>query len=112
MVETYLNDKGQTVYRLRKITDLALLPEHLLDEVIAQLPIFLYALRLLIAASADEGGTSGEALMAELHDYVDFADDGEHAIKLRVDGIEDPLFAVKLNKKEGDRVSDLGDRDE
>lgn len=46
------NDRGQTVYRLEKIVDLAGLPEEELEKALSMLPVMIHGLRAAGFAAA------------------------------------------------------------
>lgn len=69
------NDKGQDVYELSKITDIALLPDHMAEHALEVLPLFVYSLRLQISGAIANG--TYEEWMAICPDSVEIVDDGE-----------------------------------
>lgn len=98
MIETFANDKGETVYRLRKVTDFIHLPEHLVEEALRQLPVLIHSARLLLATAGDDY----EDLCLNMRDYIDFVDDKELAVTFKIESSGDQLAKITM-REEGDR---------
>ena len=103
MLETYINSHGHTVYRIRSINDLALIPEHCLDNALQSLDLYVRGLRAIVAsleATYKEQGLrfdKEEALSTYFESYVDYIDD------CRVEatyGESDDDVLMKITKRE------------
>lgn len=95
-MQAYKNEQGQDVYRIEKITDLALLPDGVFERnnVFEQLEFFIANLRLIVAALKSEG-LDANKIQSVFEDcvvpFVDLVDDGITSASFGVEG-EDGYF--------------------
>ena len=89
------NEKGQDVYILENATDFALLPEHLVEPALAELPLAIYSLRILLVAAEAEGKL--DEMIAAIP-TLEFCDDGEFATRFKAGSAssERELFSVRI----------------
>lgn len=76
------NDQGQDVYRLDSIVDIALMPDHMVDQALEALPLLIHYTRMLLAV-AESDGTRAQ-IEASLPPFLEFVDDGKIAVSHRV----------------------------
>jgi hypothetical protein len=98
-MHTFTNDQGQTVYRIERITDLALLPGDVLDrnDVFKQMEFFVLNLRLLLASAESEDHKT--QLVEAIPSYVEFVDDGETSASFGCEDIQEVLYRARLIKE-------------
>ncbi|MEO1209879.1 MAG: hypothetical protein AAFX78_10080 [Cyanobacteria bacterium J06638_20] len=79
MPANYLNDDSDRVWELRELTDLALLPDDVLEQALAQLPVLLHTMRLVLAVADEDERTK---LWEAREKVIRFTEDGEHSANL------------------------------
>lgn len=86
------NNKDQDVYHLDSIVDLALLPDHMIEDAIKELPMAIYSLKLILVMAESEGKL--EEAIAGLSKTIEFVDDGDFAMRMTSDGVE--FFSMEM----------------
>jgi hypothetical protein len=86
------NEKGQDVYELSHITDIALLPEHMVDHALEALPLLIRSIRLILISAKAEG--KYEKVVSTMPKSIRLVDDNEIAVRLTNGG--DPLMSVRI----------------
>jgi hypothetical protein len=95
VVITTTNEKGQKIYHLARIADLAGLPEAELEKALEMLPVLIHGLRLAgFAAGIPEDRIP--AMGQEVIHWV--ADDLQSANYRSMDG--DEVFGISIKEKE------------
>ena len=90
------NADGQNVYRLHSIVDIALMPDHMVDQALEALPLLIHYTQLLLVAAEAEGNRA--EIEASLPPYIDFVDDGKIAVYHRA-GDRD-IAAIELKRED------------